>query len=364
MENPLLTSSLLRPLVGTTKSYVGTSSLLAKSSLSSSALSSSLFGTSLSTKRRAVSRPGADREDEARVAKLKKEADQLRLGLSKEKTNMSLRSSLLLSSHGVPLGGSTHGGLLGGTGSQRLTNPLLTNPLLSTTSGLLSTGAKLTQTVTSTSKVKATKRKVMVAKEAPKVKLPRPATAPAKAKQAKASRNLNTKMASRNRKVERLEAEPMVPTVSEMPEYDLDLGELVGDVGFDLETFLSMAEDPDLEITRPLVDIQSVKVSTKAVHKNNYISGLAAGWLKKVRLEKNKIHFCNNKKIPSKMDNIFQSTRKKNKIAAARLATILATRWTGNTFFYGQPKTSYGLPTKVLKGLRLFYNEFKALLRP
>ena len=275
MENPLLTSSLLRPSVGTTKSYAGTSSLLAKSSLSSS-----LFGTSLSTKRRPVSRPGGDREDEARVAKLKKEADQLRLGLSKEKTNMSLRSSLLLtsSSHGVPLGGSTHGGLLGGTGSQRLTNPLLTNPLLSTTSGLLSTGPKLTQTVTSTSKVKATKRKVMVAKEAPKVKLPRPATAPAKAKQAKASRNQNTKMASRTRKVERLEAEPSVPTVSEMPEYDLDLGELVGDVGFDLETFLSMAEDPDLEITRPLVDIQSVKVSTETSY------GLPTKVLKGLRL--------------------------------------------------------------------------------
>ena len=43
------------------------------------------------------------------------------------------------------------------------------------------------------------------------------------------------------------------------------------------------------------------------------------------------------------MDNIFLPPKKmwKKKIAAARLATILATRWTGNRLVYGQPNVVY-----------------------
>ena len=68
----------------------------------------------------------------------------------------------------------------------------------------------------------------------------------------------------------------------------------------------------------------------QAVHKNNSVSGRLAGWLKKVRLE---TFFS----ILQKMDNIFMEKKKrveKKKIAAARLASILATRWTGNIIFF------------------------------
>ena len=77
---------------------------------------------------------------------------------------------------------------------------------------------------------------------------------------------------------------------------------------------------------------------SEAVHKNNSVSGRAAGWLKKVRLETFFFHFCKIIFFFLKVDNIFlqkkKLKRKKKKIAAARLAFILATRWTGNTIFF------------------------------
>ena len=48
-------------------------------------------------------------------------------------------------------------------------------------------------------------------------------------------------------------------------------------------------------------------------------------------------HFCKKKKKRIlKMDNIFPPKKKygKKEIAAARLASILATRWTGNRLFF------------------------------
>ena len=48
------------------------------------------------------------------------------------------------------------------------------------------------------------------------------------------------------------------------------------------------------------------------------------------------------------MDNIFmeggKSGKKRKKIAAARLASILATRWTGTEFIYGQPNVARFTP--------------------
>ena len=67
----------------------------------------------------------------------------------------------------------------------------------------------------------------------------------------------------------------------------------------------------------------------KAVHKNNSVSGRPAGWLKKVRLETFFFIFAKKKKKIPKMNNIF-------------MKTILATRCTGNRFFfYGQPNITF-----------------------
>ena len=77
-----------------------------------------------------------------------------------------------------------------------------------------------------------------------------------------------------------------------------------------------------------------------AVQKNNYVSGKAAGWLKKkVQLETFFFFSFLQRIFFSKMDNIFLPRKKKvgEKNAAARLASVLAIRWTGNRFFYGQP---------------------------
>ena len=74
-----------------------------------------------------------------------------------------------------------------------------------------------------------------------------------------------------------------------------------------------------------------------AVHKKNSVSGRPAGWLRKVRLETFFFHFCKNKSFFLKLDNIFMERKKKvekKKIAAARLASILAIRWTGNRIFF------------------------------
>ena len=75
---------------------------------------------------------------------------------------------------------------------------------------------------------------------------------------------------------------------------------------------------------------------TRAVQKNNFVSGRPAGWLKKkVRLETFFLIFAQKKKIHLKMDNIFNVKKKVEKrIAAARLASILATRWTGNRIIF------------------------------
>ena len=62
--------------------------------------------------------------------------------------------------------------------------------------------------------------------------------------------------------------------------------------------------------------------------------------------------FAKKKKKFPKMNNIFMEKRKKcekKKIAAARLASILATRCTGNRiFFNGQPKGKVDLYCSVL----------------
>ena len=50
---------------------------------------------------------------------------------------------------------------------------------------------------------------------------------------------------------------------------------------------------------------------TRAVHKNNSVSGRLAGWLKKVRLEKRKKSFLQKKKKSPKMDNIFIEKKRK-----------------------------------------------------
>ena len=67
---------------------------------------------------------------------------------------------------------------------------------------------------------------------------------------------------------------------------------------------------------------------TQAVHKNNYVSGIAAGWLKKsffLFLQKKKKNCYHKKKRMKK--------KEKKEIAASRLALILATRLTGNRLF-------------------------------
>ena len=78
----------------------------------------------------------------------------------------------------------------------------------------------------------------------------------------------------------------------------------------------------------------------EAVHKNNYVSGKAAGRLKKGATGDFFLYFFCIFFFTPKMDNIFLPKNKKwGKInAAAQLALILATRWTGNRlFFYAQP---------------------------
>ena len=74
-----------------------------------------------------------------------------------------------------------------------------------------------------------------------------------------------------------------------------------------------------------------------ADHKNNSVSGRPAGWLKKVRLETFFFIFA-------KKNFFFQNwtifawekklSGKKKKFAAARLASIVATRCTGNRIFF------------------------------
>ena len=79
------------------------------------------------------------------------------------------------------------------------------------------------------------------------------------------------------------------------------------------------------------------KMCTQAVHKNNSVSGRAAGWLKKVRLETSFFSFLQKTFFPPKNGQYFPTNKTKKvekKIAAARLASILVTRWTGNRLFF------------------------------
>ena len=73
---------------------------------------------------------------------------------------------------------------------------------------------------------------------------------------------------------------------------------------------------------------RSEKGRTAAVHKNNSVSGRLAVWLKKVRLETFLFNFCKKKIFFSK------NGQKWSKIAAAQLASIVATRCTGNRIFF------------------------------
>ena len=74
----------------------------------------------------------------------------------------------------------------------------------------------------------------------------------------------------------------------------------------------------------------SLNYCHEAVHKNNSVSGRPAGWLKKVRLETFFLHFSKNGQYFLRKK---EKWKKKKKIAAARLASILATRCTGNRIF-------------------------------
>ena len=55
------------------------------------------------------------------------------------------------------------------------------------------------------------------------------------------------------------------------------------------------------------------EMERKAIHKNNYVSGKAVGWLKKVRLEIFFFHFCKKILFFPKMENIFEKKKWKKK---------------------------------------------------
>ena len=90
---------------------------------------------------------------------------------------------------------------------------------------------------------------------------------------------------------------------------------------------------------------------SKAVHKNNSVSGRPAGWLKKGAAGNFFFHFCKKNFFFPKIDKIFMEKKnkveKKKKIAAARLASILATRCTGNRNFFMDSLRR----TVILKGI-------------
>ena len=85
----------------------------------------------------------------------------------------------------------------------------------------------------------------------------------------------------------------------------------------------------------PIQYNRSTSLSTKAVHKNNCVSGRPAGWLKKVRLESVFFKFILANFFKKNMALFFHGGGGGGitKIKAARLASILATRWTGNRIF-------------------------------
>ena len=89
-----------------------------------------------------------------------------------------------------------------------------------------------------------------------------------------------------------------------------------------------------------------------AVHKNNSVSGVAAGWLKKVRLQKNAKKYF----FSPKMDNIFLQRKKKVKKKkdcgrpTGRNYGYLLDR--KQNFFYGQPDA---IVTHLLEALHLMH---------
>ena len=74
------------------------------------------------------------------------------------------------------------------------------------------------------------------------------------------------------------------------------------------------------------------KSSVKAVHKHNYVSGEAAGWIYAVRL--GTFFFIFFFFFILFIHTIFLQKKKKKNSATAQLATILATRWTENRLFF------------------------------
>ena len=108
---------------------------------------------------------------------------------------------------------------------------------------------------------------------------------------------------------------------------------------------------------------QIIQCVAEAVHKNNSVSGRPAGWLQKVRLETLFFIFAKKNVFFQKL-TIFSWKKKikwkKKKIAATRLASILATRCTGNRiFFYGQPEilTCCGVTSSGRRSRRNWFSD-------
>ena len=62
--------------------------------------------------------------------------------------------------------------------------------------------------------------------------------------------------------------------------------------------------------------------------------GKAAGWLKKGATGDFFFHFCKKKKKYTIFSYQEKKSGGKKKKSAARLASVLATRWTGNRYFF------------------------------
>ena len=84
-------------------------------------------------------------------------------------------------------------------------------------------------------------------------------------------------------------------------------------------------------------------LDNRAVHKNNYVSGVAAGCLKKVRLETFVFTFANNFFFLPKIDNIFLQQQKKSGEKKKNCGRPTGCNYGDpldrkQTFFYGQPR--------------------------
>ena len=71
------------------------------------------------------------------------------------------------------------------------------------------------------------------------------------------------------------------------------------------------------------------QVKSKAILKKNSVSGVAAGWFKKVRMGTFFFNFVKKIFLTEK-----KKLRKKKKNAASLLASKTDTRWTGNRSFF------------------------------